>query len=154
MIEHCRRDIRYEHLQKIDTKSIFVLASGETDYAIAREGALKIKEITYLHAEGFMSSDLKHGPFAMLDESISVILIDTDAEKRERAVTCYREIKSRKTPILVFTTDKDHIFGEDAIVFDNSHVIIVFQYIAYTLSVMKNINPDEPRNLAKVVTVD
>lgn len=154
MIEHCQRDIRYEHLQKIDTKSIFVLASGEADYAIAREGALKIKEITYLHAEGFMSSDLKHGPFAMLDESISVILIDTDAEKRERAVTCYREIKSRKTPILVFTTDKDHIFGEDAIVFDNPHVIIVFQYIAYTLSVMKNINPDEPRNLAKVVTVD
>lgn len=138
-------------------QSMFILGRGKM-FAIAREGALKIKELSYIHAEGYSSSSLKHGPFALLDDkSISLLLID------EKNITnlesTYYEISARNTNIYVLT-DSDSIVTENIIripkikYYQEILFVIALQYISYKLSISKNINPDKPRNLAKVVTVE
>jgi len=138
-------------------QSMFILGRGKM-FAIAREGALKIKELSYIHAEGYSSSSLKHGPFALLDDkSISLLLMD------EKNITnlesTYYEISARDTNIYVLT-DSDSIVTENIIripkikYYQEILFVIALQYISYKLSISKNINPDKPRNLAKVVTVE
>lgn len=138
-------------------QSMFILGRGKM-FAIAREGALKIKELSYIHAEGYSSSSLKHGPFALLDDkSISLLLMD------EKNITnlesTYYEISARNTNIYVLT-DSDSIVTENIIripkikYYQEILFVIALQYISYKLSISKNINPDKPRNLAKVVTVE
>ena len=138
-------------------QSMFILGRGKM-FAIAREGALKIKELSYIHAEGYSSSSLKHGPFALLDDkSMSLLLMD------EKNITnlesTYYEISARNTNIYVLT-DSDSIVTENIIripkikYYQEILFVIALQYISYKLSISKNINPDKPRNLAKVVTVE
>lgn len=141
--------------------SIFLLGKGKCE-AIAKEGSLKIKEIAYYHAEGYSGSALKHGPFALLDENCPVILIDTQEEHYDKMGSVYEEVKSRGSPIYVITGNKKRFN------YDNERVLIIdsglelgeiiatipLQILAYKLSVEKGINPDQPKNLAKVVTVE
>ena len=127
--------------------------------SVAREGALKIKEISYIHAEGYSTSSLKHGPFALLQQGFPVIIVAPEYKWYAKSENAYEEIKSRHASI-VFITDKpqknkDHvIYIPKNKTFADLLCIIPMQLLAYHLSVSKNLNPDMPRNLAKVVTVE
>ena len=131
--------------------NLFLVGKG-TDEVVAREGALKLKEISYIHAEGYSASSLKHGPFALLDEDMPVILLEMTASM----TNCYHEIQSRNSPIFYITNREneraDLVLPENKM-FASLLGVIPLQLLAYYVSVSKGINPDKPKNLAKVVTV-
>jgi glucosamine--fructose-6-phosphate aminotransferase (isomerizing) len=137
--------------------NMFILGKGY-DEIIAKEGALKIKEISYIHSEGYSASALKHGPFALLDENMPVILLDCD-NYHNKIMNCYEEIASRNAPIIIITNNnlnniKNVIKIKKNKTFHSLLAIIPLQLLAYYLSRARNINPDIPKNLAKVVTVE
>ena len=159
-LERLSRDIQTTIQQSIPicqsiasnySNHLFLLGKG-MDEIIAKEGALKIKEISYLHAEGYSASSLKHGPFALLDENMPTIIVDIVGDLS----TCYHEVKSRNSPIFYITNrlneNADLVIPEHNI-FSSLLSIIPLQLLAYYISVNKGINPDKPKNLAKVVTV-
>lgn len=138
--------------------SCFLLGKNKGE-SIAREGALKIKEISYIHAEGYSTSSLKHGPFALLDQGFPVILIAPDDEYYSKSLNAYEEIKSRHAEIIMITDDntcdKDNtIIIPYNLTFRHLLCVIPLQILAYKLSLARGLNPDMPRNLAKVVTVE
>lgn len=142
------------------SNNLFILGKGPDEY-IAKEGSLKIKEISYIHSEGYSASSLKHGPFALLDEKFPVIILDLNEEYRSKILNCYEEVYSRLAPIIFITNnDQCKITNSEVItiVKNNSFAsllgIIPLQLMAYYLSVNRGINPDIPKNLAKVVTVE
>jgi glucosamine--fructose-6-phosphate aminotransferase (isomerizing) len=120
---------------------------------------LKIKEISYIHAEGYSTSCLKHGPFALLDKGFPVILIAPEDEYYSKSLNAYEEIKSRHAEIIMIT-DHEKCDKENSIIipynltFRHLLSIIPLQILAYKLSLSRGLNPDMPRNLAKVVTVE
>ena len=126
--------------------------------AVAKEGALKIKEICYIHAEGCSASSLKHGPFALLCEDFPVILL-IDRKNKDKLMNTYKELCARKAYVLIITEIRDIVTDNIIYVPENKYYqeiiyTIMLQYIAYKLSIKREINPDKPRNLAKVVTVE
>jgi glutamine---fructose-6-phosphate transaminase (isomerizing) len=138
--------------------SIFILGKGNIE-AIAKEASLKIKEVTYIHAEGYSGSSLKHGPFGLLEKGYPVILIDTDDNHYNKMNNVYEEIISRYASVFTITNNLDYNRDNTIMIpFNNTYnnllSIIPLQLISYEISVKKNINPDFPRNLAKVVTVE
>lgn len=142
----------------LNKNNLFILGKGKSE-AIAKEGALKIKEITYIHAEGYSGSALKHGPFALLDKNVPVILVMPDNEHYLKMNNAYEEIKSRHSPILVITDNKNAKY-ENMIILPRNSIysdllgVIPLQLIAYYLSIERDFDPDKPRNLAKCVTVE
>jgi len=159
-VENCFTSIP-KFVEILNNENLFVLGKSNCE-AIAKEGALKIKEISYIHAEGYSGSALKHGPFALLSEKFPVILVATDNIYFSKMLNVYEEIKSRKAPIL-FITDKknneiNHIENivniENNCMFSDLLAVIPLQIISYYLSIGKNLNPDFPRNLAKSVVVE
>ena len=141
-----------------NTQNMFLLGKEKDEY-IAREGSLKIKEISYIHSEGYSIAGLKHGPFALLDESMPVILIHTNKNYESKVLGGYEEITSRNAPI-VFVTPFTELNIPNTILIPNNETfssllaIVPLQILAYELSTSKGYNPDTPRNLAKVVTVN
>ena len=148
------------------TNSIFILGKHKL-YPIACEGALKIKEVTYIHCEGFSAGSLKHGPFALLDNSnITLLLIDyNDLSNYRTLKSTYYEILGRETNLFVITNSQNVI--DELQIEDNKYIVlpkldyyneiifsVLLQKMAYEISIAKDINPDKPRNLAKVVTVE
>ena len=146
--------------------NIFILGKNKL-YPVACEGSLKIKEVTYIHSEGFSAGSLKHGPFALLDKTnLTFLLIDyTDVEYYQNLRSTYHEINARNTNMIVITNSENvvkdlNILPENYIVlysldYYNEIIFnITLQYLAYIISIEKGINPDKPRNLAKVVTVE
>jgi len=138
----------------------FILGKGNCE-PIAKEGSLKIKEISYIHSEGYSTSSLKHGPFALLDKDFPVILIAPNDKHLIKNINAYHEIKSRYSPIIIITnniTEFNNINNTLYIPYNKTYnnllSSIVLQMLAYKLSVNKGINPDIPKNLAKVVTVE
>lgn len=146
-----------------EAKNIFVLGRGIYK-CIADECALKIKEICYIHCESFSQGALKHGPFALLDAETIVILFGFD----EKTLNTIEEISSRGSRIILITT-RDNPFVNENIRNKTETILIpscIYEYyqcilsiiplqlLAYEISILKGINPDYPRNLAKVVTVD
>ena len=145
--------------EKIKNKnSMFLLAKG-INYPIVEEGALKIKELSYIHAEAYSGSALKHGPFSLLVQTFPVILIINNDEHYNKMKNAFDEIKARGANIFILTNCKDFPHKQK-IVIDNTNTIFEIEYVillqrlAYYLSIKREINPDYPRNLAKVVTVD
>ena len=163
-------------LKKIDTikdfiieneiKNIFILGKNNL-FPVACEGSLKIKEVTYLHCEGFSAGSLKHGPFALLDKSnLTLLLIDyNDLNNYQNLKSTYYEILGRETNLFIITNSETVI--HELNLKENSYCLlyksdfyneiiftIALQKLAYELSIAKGINPDKPRNLAKVVTVE
>ena len=144
-----------------DTEHCFVLGKGPCE-AIAREGALKIKEITYLHAEGYPGGALKHGPFALIVKDTPVILCIFDDQHGPLMRTAAEEVRARGARTIVITDNPKLAEGvaHDTVIIPKNGVLtglvanIPLQMIAYELAVKKGINPDRPRNLAKAVTVD
>ena len=146
-------------LHLFEHHSCFLLGKGNGE-SIAREGALKIKEISYIHAEGYNTSSLKHGPFALLHEGFPVILFAPDNEHSAKNDNAYEEIKSRHATI-IYITDKEQTGEKENVIkiqkntcFYDFLSIIPLQLLAYKLSLKRGLNPDMPRNLAKVVTVE
>ena len=138
----------------------FILGKGNCE-PIAKEGSLKVKEISYIHSEGYSTSSLKHGPFALLDKTFPVILIAPKDQYLTKNINAYNEIKSRYAPIIVINNNIVDDFNTTNSIFipynktyNNLLTSIVLQMFAYKLSVNKGINPDLPKNLAKVVTVE
>ena len=144
-------------LDIINKDNLFILGKGISEF-ISYESALKIKEISYIHAEGYNGSSLKHGPFALLSEDFPVILISPNNIHYQKMLNVYQEIKSRNAPIIFITNIKTDI--ENSLIiphnkkFGDLLTIIPMQLLAYNLSIKKNINPDYPRNLAKSVVVE
>lgn len=134
------------------------------NFPVALEGALKLKEISYIHAEGYPAAEMKHGPIALIDEQMPVIVIATNKGHYEKVVSNIQEIKSRKGQIIAIVTEGDKQVRELA-----DHVIeipetlesltpllatIPLQLLSYHIAVMRGCHVDQPRNLAKSVTVE
>ena len=160
--QHCLNIIppQLEKIMSIIDKrnNLFILGKG-FDESIAREGSLKIKEISYIHSEAYSSSSLKHGPFALLDDEMPVILLNNNIIHEAKVLNCYEEIQSRGAPILFITNNrsckkKNIIYIPTNKSFSSLLSIIPLQLMAYHLSIRRQINPDQPKNLAKVVTVE
>jgi glucosamine--fructose-6-phosphate aminotransferase (isomerizing) len=147
--------------KKINASNMFLLGKG-SDECVAKEGSLKIKEISYIHSEGYSSSSLKHGPFALLDENFPVIILNLDQTHNSKTLNCYQEVTARNAPIIFITNNEnlivenncDIIFVPENKTYASLLGIIPIQIMAYHLSLNKGINPDKPKNLAKVVTVE
>ena len=138
--------------------SIFILGK-DTMEPIAKEGSLKLKEIGYIHAEGYSSSALKHGPYALLDNGFPVILLTPYDEHFVRNQGILDELKSRGSYVIgISDVDLNDKYDKRIIVPKDSYLEITFcvvlQLISYYLSIKKGINPDFPRNLSKTVSVD
>ena len=146
--------------------SLFILGKHKL-YPVACEGALKIKEVTYIHCEGFSAGSLKHGPFALLDHhNLTLLLIDyNDSSNYITLKSTYYEILGRETNLFVITNSQN-VIDELQIAHTKCMLLykldyyneiiftIALQKLAYEISISKGINPDKPRNLAKVVTVE
>eukprot|EP01095_Lingulamoeba_sp_RSL-Kostka_P004603 TRINITY_DN15836_c0_g1_i1.p1 TRINITY_DN15836_c0_g1~~TRINITY_DN15836_c0_g1_i1.p1 ORF type:complete len:655 (+),score=257.57 TRINITY_DN15836_c0_g1_i1:111-2075(+) len=144
----------------INTSDCFILGKGLSE-SIAYEAALKIKEITYVHAEGYSGGALKHGPFALIENGTPLFLIILNDTHRDKMISALHEVHSRGARTIVITNITTKIEKADEIIRIPSNgpltpllAVIPFQLIAYELSILKNINPDRPRHLAKTVTVD
>jgi len=142
---------------------IFVLGKGPA-MPIALEGALKIKEISYIHAEGYPGGALKHGPFALIEEGMPIIFVILDDENAPKMVTAVEEVRARGAHTIT-VTNVANIFKGRKNMGDVIHVpsngpttmilcVLPLQLLAYELSMLRGINPDRPRHLAKTVTVD
>ncbi len=139
----------------------FVLGKGYAE-PIAREGALKIKEITYLHAEGYPGGALKHGPFALIEQGTPIIMVIIDDNHAHFMRTAAEEVRARGAYTIVITNKKELAEGvaDEVIEVPGNGplsallAVIPMQLIAYELAILRGYNPDKPRNLAKAVTVD
>ena len=134
------------------------------NFPIALEGALKLKEISYIHAEGYPAAEMKHGPIALIDENMPTIVIATNKINYDKIVSNIQEIKSRKGKIFAIVSkgDKevkeiaDHIIEvPDSIESITPFITVIpLQLLSYHIAVMLGKNVDQPRNLAKSVTVE
>jgi glucosamine--fructose-6-phosphate aminotransferase (isomerizing) len=143
-------------LAGLNKENLFILGKGRME-CIAKEAALKLKEICYIHAEAYSGSALKHGPFALLTDGFPVILL-IDKENKDKMWNAYQEVKSRRAYCLVIS--ELELNCENLIkIPENGELqeilyMVSLQHICYSLSQLRGINPDTPRNLAKVVTVE
>ena len=151
--------IRFKH-----NKSALFLGRG-TMHAIAMEGALKLKEISYIHAEAYPAGELKHGPIALIDKNMPVIAIAPNDELLEKLKSNIQEVKSRGSQMIVFEDENSNVTSMDAMkVFPITSNLgritapIIFtiplQLLSYYVALIKGTNVDKPRNLAKSVTVE
>jgi glucosamine--fructose-6-phosphate aminotransferase (isomerizing) len=134
------------------------------NFPVALEGALKLKEISYIHAEGYPAAEMKHGPIALIDEQMPVVVIATKKGHYEKVVSNIQEIKSRKGKIIAIVNNNDVSVREIAdYVIEVPETLellspllttIPLQLLSYHIAVMRNCNVDQPRNLAKSVTVE
>jgi glucosamine--fructose-6-phosphate aminotransferase (isomerizing) len=135
-----------------------------SSFPVALEGALKLKEISYIHAEGYPAAEMKHGPIALIDENMPVFVIATHGNSYEKVVSNIQEVKARKGKIVAIVTQGDeHVKGlaDHTIEIPETDEFLVpllatipFQLLSYHIAVMRGCNVDQPRNLAKSVTVE
>ena len=142
-------------------RDMFFLGRG-VDYAVSLEGSLKLKEISYIHSEGYASGELKHGPIALIDTGITVIAIITDENLVEKSLSNVQEVITRGAKILVVTNQNlenkgfENIVNIPEISTEISPIlsIVPLQLLSYYISKEKGLDVDKPRNLAKSVTVE
>jgi glucosamine--fructose-6-phosphate aminotransferase (isomerizing) len=133
-------------------------------FPVALEGALKLKEISYIHAEGYPAAEMKHGPIALIDEEMPVFVIATQGPSYEKVVSNIQEVKARKGKVVAIVTEGDIQVKSIAdqvieIPETDEHLVpllatIPFQLLSYYIAIMRGCNVDQPRNLAKSVTVE
>ncbi|PNQ74949.1 glutamine--fructose-6-phosphate transaminase (isomerizing) [Hanstruepera neustonica] len=157
-----------EHIKQVadiykDARNCLYLGRGY-NFPVALEGALKLKEISYIHAEGYPAAEMKHGPIALIDEQMPVVVVATKKGHYEKVVSNIQEIKSRKGKIIGIVTEgdihvkelADHIIEVPETLEPLSPLLttIPLQLLSYHIAVMLGKNVDQPRNLAKSVTVE
>ena len=133
-------------------------------FPVALEGALKLKEISYIHAEGYPAAEMKHGPIALIDENMPVVVVATKDDTYEKIISNIQEIKARKGKVVAIVTEGDQIISkmadyvlevpETLPVFSGLLAVIPLQLLSYHIAVLRGCNVDQPRNLAKSVTVE
>jgi glucosamine--fructose-6-phosphate aminotransferase (isomerizing) len=146
-----------------DSRNFLYLGRGYT-FPVALEGALKLKEISYIHAEGYPAAEMKHGPIALIDQEMPIVVIATKGASYEKVVSNIQEVKARKGRIIAIVTEGDTQVKELAdfsIEIPETDEILVplisvvpLQLLSYHIAVMRGCNVDQPRNLAKSVTVE
>jgi glucosamine--fructose-6-phosphate aminotransferase (isomerizing) len=146
-----------------DTNNCLFLGRGSS-FPVALEGALKLKEISYIHAEGYPAAEMKHGPIALIDEDMPVVFIATKNSSYGKVVSNIQEVKARKGHVIAIVTEGDTEVKEmaDYVIeipqtgeaFVPLLATIPLQLLAYHIAVMRGCNVDQPRNLAKSVTVE
>jgi len=130
--------------------SVFILGKGPSQ-AIATECALKLKEVSYIHAEGYSSSALKHGPFALIKNNTPIFIINTREEYHDSNMTAYHETCARNANSIIIGPSGQYYV--DTSFFADVIANVYIQLLSYKIAIITDINPDFPRNLAKVVTV-
>ncbi len=157
-----------EQIQQIaelfkDAKNFLYLGRGY-NFPVALEGALKLKEISYIHAEGYPAAEMKHGPIALIDEEMPVVFIATRDSSYDKVVSNIQEVKARKGKVIAVVTEGDVLIPKMAEFVvqvpktDEALMpmvsVIPLQLLSYHIAVMRGCNVDQPRNLAKSVTVE
>jgi glucosamine--fructose-6-phosphate aminotransferase (isomerizing) len=147
----------------MDARDFLYLGRGY-NFPVALEGALKLKEISYIHAEGYPAAEMKHGPIALVDEKLPVVFVATRDSYHEKTVSNMQEIKARKGKVISVITEGDEMSRSlsDAVMMipDADEIVapmlsvIPLQLLAYYIGVAKGLDVDKPRNLAKSVTVE
>jgi glucosamine--fructose-6-phosphate aminotransferase (isomerizing) len=157
-----------DKIKKIALKYVkardFLFIGRGYNYPLALEGALKLKEISYIHAEGYASGEMKHGPLAMIDDQFPTFAIATDSELLEKTMSNMQEIKARKGPIVAIATEGNKAVAKlaDDVIYVPASLeqtqpilsAIVMQLFAYHIALARGFDVDKPRNLAKSVTVE
>ena len=146
-----------------DASNALYLGRGSS-FPVALEGALKLKEISYIHAEGYPAAEMKHGPIALIDENMPVFVIATQGNSYEKVASNIQEVKARKGKIIAIVTEGDtHVkaMADHIIEIPAADEVLVpllatipLQLLSYFIAVMRGCNVDQPRNLAKSVTVE
>lgn len=146
-----------------DARNFLYLGRGY-GFPVALEGALKLKEISYIHAEGYPAAEMKHGPIALIDEEMPVVVIATNHSSYDKVISNIQEVKARKGKVIAIATEGDTMMKKMADyvieIPDCDEVLlpllatIPLQLLSYHIAVMRGCNVDQPRNLAKSVTVE
>jgi glucosamine--fructose-6-phosphate aminotransferase (isomerizing) len=142
----------------------FIYLGRGLNFPVALEGALKLKEISYIHAEGYPAAEMKHGPIALIDEDMPVVFMATKDSSYEKVVSNIQEVKARKGRVIAIVTEGDKLISgmvDFVIEIPKTHEILMpllsvipQQLLSYYIAVMRGRNVDQPRNLAKSVTVE
>jgi glucosamine--fructose-6-phosphate aminotransferase (isomerizing) len=163
LLEKCQKQVEYIASELKDAPNALYLGRGY-NFPVALEGALKLKEISYIHAEGYPAAEMKHGPIALIDENMPVFVIATNKSAYEKVVSNIQEVKARKGLVVAVVTE-----GDEAIKKIADHTIeipeteepftpllsvVPLQLLAYHIAVLRGCDVDQPRNLAKSVTVE
>ena len=146
-----------------DDKNIFFLGRG-LDWAVSMEGALKLKEISYIHCESYSSGELKHGTISLIEKDSPVIALLSQEELAAKSISNIHEVRSRGAKCFAVTTEDISVEEDDFAqilsvpkthpLFAGSLLVVPLQFLSYQVSLLKGLDPDKPRNLAKSVTVE
>jgi glucosamine--fructose-6-phosphate aminotransferase (isomerizing) len=163
LLKNCEKQIEYIAAEFKDASNALYLGRGY-NFPVALEGALKLKEISYIHAEGYPAAEMKHGPIALIDENMPVFVIATNLSAYDKIVSNIQEVKARKGVVIALVTEGDELVKRLA-----DHTIeipateepftpllsvIPLQLLAYHIALLRGCDVDQPRNLAKSVTVE
>jgi glutamine---fructose-6-phosphate transaminase (isomerizing) len=163
LLKNCEKQIEYIAAEFKDAPNALYLGRGY-NFPVALEGALKLKEISYIHAEGYPAAEMKHGPIALIDENMPVFVIATNLSAYDKIVSNIQEVKARKGVVIALVTEGDEVVKHLA-----DHTIeippteepftpllsvIPLQLLAYHIALLRGCDVDQPRNLAKSVTVE
>jgi glucosamine--fructose-6-phosphate aminotransferase (isomerizing) len=158
--ESAIQDIANRYYQK---RNFLYLGRG-INYPIALEGALKLKEISYIHAEGYAAGEMKHGPIALIDADMPVVVLSPKDRLYEKSVSNLMEVRARNAPVIAFVSEGDHELDQVAdhvFAIPDVHPLLTpilftvgLQLLAYHIAVLRGLDVDRPRNLAKSVTVE
>ena len=158
-----KHDIHKIARKLLEAKDAFMLGRG-LDYSILLEGALKLKEISYIHTEAYASGELKHGTIALITEDTPVVAVVTQEKLKDKELSNIREVQSRGASVVLFVRESismaDAEYADVLLLPDMADEFMVFpaaaalQLLAYYVSMDRGLDVDKPRNLAKVVTVE
>ena len=163
LIEACEaqiNDIAHAHYER----EFFLYLGRHVGLPVALEGALKLKEISYIACDAYAAGEMKHGPIALLDESTPVVVVATDSPVLEKVVSNMQEVRARGAHVIAVATEGNEAIAEHAeqIVYvpqtdwmlEPLLAVIPLQLLAYRIARLRGLNVDQPRNLAKTVTVE
>lgn len=163
LLDNCHEQIKYIAGEFKDATNALYLGRGY-NFPVALEGALKLKEISYIHAEGYPAAEMKHGPIALIDENMPVFVIATNLSAYDKIVSNIQEVKARKGVVVALVTEGDltiKTLADYTIEIPATEEpltpllsVIPLQLLAYHIALLRECNVDQPRNLAKSVTVE
>jgi glucosamine--fructose-6-phosphate aminotransferase (isomerizing) len=142
----------------------FLFLGRGTNYPIALEGALKLKEISYIHAEGYAAGEMKHGPIALIDDGMPVVVITPQGKGYDKVLSNLAEVRAREGHVIAVATKGDEAIKtmcEDVVWVEDAQAllqplltVLPLQLLSYSVAVARGTDVDQPRNLAKSVTVE
>ncbi|MFP4067372.1 MAG: SIS domain-containing protein [Spirochaetaceae bacterium] len=159
-----RREDMKRLAKKYATAGNFLFLGRGINYPVALEGALKLKEVSYVHAEGYSAAEIKHGPIALINDDTPSFFVVPDNGLRDKVISNMKEVKARRGPVLALAVEGDtevERIADDVFYVPKAHeymypflMVVPFQLFAYYTALELGRNVDQPRNLAKSVTVE